>query len=477
MWTIKELEGNIVSFEIGDPFPRVIQLKKEDFQLDISGDEVIIFNSSGPYDFFNVRFRLRTFVVAEVVDKDGGEIDEFLSAQDLYDALEAIWVVYPDKSSVATGWSTEWTFDLERYMEAHTALGDIEIIINGTGAKPGGSVLSWITMDGTKSLLFVDNGISYTLGGDITENGEVLAAGTYLISALWGNDSVSISVTLASERGILASIGAPKLLSAVIENATPNQVDYTFDEVVTITTAGWSMSASGGAVTIDSVVSGSGTTTPKLGLSRSIANGETVTISYNPATGNTTDEDGNKLTEISGAEVTNSVEAVEEFEYITWGSLTDATYDDGTKTVTGSSSDGNGLGLPDFNGADGSEVRWDIPNPSTNSDTAVCALRSDQTTGSWTARNGTVKHSIYHSVGKIYTSLNGVHPNSNINVTAGSIFSLLRSGSNLIYRYSTDGGENWTTIRTETYISGAVYFACYVIGSGKFVKNARVKNA
>jgi hypothetical protein len=98
MWTIKELEGNIVSFEIGDPFPRVIQLKKEDFQLDISGDEVIIFNSSGPYDFFNVRFRLRTFVVAAVVDKDGGEIDEFLSAQDLYDALEAIWVVYPDES-------------------------------------------------------------------------------------------------------------------------------------------------------------------------------------------------------------------------------------------------------------------------------------------------------------------------------------------------------------------------------------------
>jgi hypothetical protein len=73
------------------------------------------------------------------------------------------------------------------------------------------------------------------------------------------------------------------------------------------------MSATGGAVTIDSVVSGSGTTTPKLGLSRSIANGETVTISYNPATGATTDVSGNELAEIAGAAVTNNVEAESAF--------------------------------------------------------------------------------------------------------------------------------------------------------------------
>ena len=69
------------------------------------------------------------------------------------------------------------------------------------------------------------------------------------------------------------------------------------------------MSATGGAVTISSVVSGSGTTTPKLGLSRSIANGETVTISYNPATGNTTDANSNELAAITDQAVTNNVAA------------------------------------------------------------------------------------------------------------------------------------------------------------------------
>jgi hypothetical protein len=97
------------------------------------------------------------------------------------------------------------------------------------------------------------------------------------------------------------------------ERNAESQLDLTFDEATTITTAGWSMSATGGAVTISSVVSGSGTTTPKLGLSRSIANGETVTISYDPATGATTDGSGNELAAITNQAVTNNVAGKQQY--------------------------------------------------------------------------------------------------------------------------------------------------------------------
>jgi hypothetical protein len=129
-----------------------------------------------------------------------------------------------------------------------------------------------------------------------------------------------------------------------IENATPNQADAVFDEATTITTAGWSMSATGGAVTIDSVVSGSGTTTPKLGLSRSIANGETVTVSYNPATGATTDANGNELAEITEGDpfaVTNNVEASVSLEDVVWEDLVNTQVENTDELHKSGGSDGS----------------------------------------------------------------------------------------------------------------------------------------
>lgn len=107
--------------------------------------------------------------------------------------------------------------------------------------------------------------------------------------------------------GDIADISAPVLSSAVVQHLTPSVLNLSFNEATTITTTGWTLSASGGAVTVSSVASGSGTSAPTLQLSRSIATGETVTVSYDPALGATTDASGNELSNISGQSVTNNV--------------------------------------------------------------------------------------------------------------------------------------------------------------------------
>jgi hypothetical protein len=100
---------------------------------------------------------------------------------------------------------------------------------------------------------------------------------------------------------------APTILKKLITYNPDNVLQLTFDEAVNITTAGWSIATDGASLSISSVLSGNGTTTPKFQLSRSVLGTETITISYNPATGNTQDAAGNELASISNTPVTNLV--------------------------------------------------------------------------------------------------------------------------------------------------------------------------
>lgn len=89
-----------------------------------------------------------------------------------------------------------------------------------------------------------------------------------------------------------------ELTAASITGGT-DDITLTFDNPVTITTAGWTLTASGGAVTVSSVVSGSGTNSVVFDLSRNITAGEDVTIDYDPVTGATVSSTGNELAIIS----------------------------------------------------------------------------------------------------------------------------------------------------------------------------------
>lgn len=77
-----------------------------------------------------------------------------------------------------------------------------------------------------------------------------------------------------------------------------DDLNLTFSSAVNIPTSGWSLTASGGAVTVTGV-SNSGTATPIFTTSRNITAGETMTISYDPSTGATTSLTGTEIALIS----------------------------------------------------------------------------------------------------------------------------------------------------------------------------------
>lgn len=108
-------------------------------------------------------------------------------------------------------------------------------------------------------------------------------AGANPIQDAAGNDAANLS-----GEAVTNNITAPPtIISFTIENATDSVLDIVASEAINITTAGWNIDTDGAALSISSVSSGSGTTTPKLQLSRSVLGTETLNVDYNPATGNT----------------------------------------------------------------------------------------------------------------------------------------------------------------------------------------------
>jgi hypothetical protein len=108
MWTITELQGNLVEFVIGGNFPRAEVLPKASYSVAIIGRDVVIANGTNPAI---VEYRLRPPVVAKVVSVNGTEVTSFATLSDLKDALDAIWVIRSDSGG---GFPAEYEFvDLE----------------------------------------------------------------------------------------------------------------------------------------------------------------------------------------------------------------------------------------------------------------------------------------------------------------------------------------------------------------------------
>lgn len=130
-------------------------------------------------------------------------------------------------------------------------------------------------------------------------------------ASLVGQESnINTAIQLWNAARASAPGSPPNLLSAVIEDAEDDRLQLEFSEAVDITTAGWSVSTDGDALSISSVT-GSGTTTPYFTLSRSVLSTETITISYDPDTGATEGSVSEiEIEEIIDFEVDNNVAGI-----------------------------------------------------------------------------------------------------------------------------------------------------------------------
>lgn len=165
-----------------------------------------------------------------------------------------------------------------------TITEDIPLSLSGSSQTADSYIFITTIPDGTHHVSFPGNWI--------IKSGEFDPTKTQRIELYY--DGLSVYVDVFNSTAIII----PSLVTAIMDEGT-DDLTLTFDNAVTITTSGWSVTASGGAATVSSVVSGSGTPVVVFDLSRNITSGEMMTVSYNPSTGNTVSSTGNELEVIS----------------------------------------------------------------------------------------------------------------------------------------------------------------------------------
>lgn len=189
----------------------------------------------------------------------------------------------------------ELTFDIYHRIRTLTVDADIEI---GLASSPVSNTFETLitTGDGDHELTFDPD---ITLLGDTWDNSKVQC-----IDFRYINGTVLAVIQSLSDVEFPPTFTSATMTGSETGTQT---LDLVFNVAVNITTAGWSVAASGGAVTVSSVSSGSGTTAPKLTLSRAIGSTETLTVSYDHSTGATVATSGGvELGTVTTEAVTNN---------------------------------------------------------------------------------------------------------------------------------------------------------------------------
>jgi len=168
------------------------------------------------------------------------------------------------------------------------------------------------TLSGTTSTTFdsISGSGTNTITGVLSDN--VIASETVLLSYSESSgdivdptlDALADITDQAVTNNTIEKI-PPEIQSVLVNDANPNDIVITFSETVTGTNLGFTLSGTT-STTFDSI-SGSGTDTITGILASSVAQGETVLLSYVEVTGDIVDSVSNALEDITDQAVTNTV--------------------------------------------------------------------------------------------------------------------------------------------------------------------------
>lgn len=367
--------------------------------------------------------------------------------------------------TVITEVTQELTFGSNQVMginDRDNQSGSYSFTLAGSGNTPGYVIQVYIQANGSGTFTFSSDFV--ILNSSVLSGGVLTNDVTYLFSFLYDGDKVLVNVVETNAAPV--DVTPPTLSSATIQDSTDNTLDLVFDQAVNITTAGWSISTDGAALSISAVASGSGTTTPKFTLSRSILSTETITISYDSSTGNTADEAGNELADITNRAVTNNVVDLENIVWTAGGanavistnnldsssaSPWDQSYARATKTLP-ISTDGN--------------VQAAIQSTSIG-----CILGFDASP-TITAFNAFDYSVFVAPTGNYFTFVGATSTDSGIAWANGDLYRIRRESGNIIAEYYRGG--SWSTIRNFSVSQTGLY---YVHGFARDSTNDGVKDA
>jgi len=161
-------------------------------------------------------------------------------------------------------------------------------------------------------------------------------------------------------------------------------------------------------------------------------------------------------------------------EAVVWTNLTSAT-NDGGGTITSTSTNGRGVGTKYIpSGEDGYvEFRF-ATGAAPNSEQCVIGLDS---TGSSSEAFTGFSFGVYGNLTpKLYTAEEGTLTDSGIGLTDDDILRLELSSGNIIWKRSTDGGSNFTTIKTETAAAADYYVKCDLLPNNASLFDCKILN-
>jgi len=183
--------------------------------------------------------------------------------------------------------SGELTFDEDQKSYTKTVSADLPLTLAASGNLAFSRIYLTATGDGTHVITFPTTWrVTGTYVASSVNTLEMFYDGTYVfVTIRQGEDIIEVTLTLAE-----------------VTESTTNAINLTFSNAVNIDISGWSIGATDPVTILG--VTGSGTAIPVFSISRDIIAGETVTISYAPASGNTASLTGNELETISAQSVT-----------------------------------------------------------------------------------------------------------------------------------------------------------------------------
>lgn len=252
---------------------------------------------------------------------------------------------------------------------------------------------------------------------------------------------------------------APTLVSAVVNNSTPNQVTLLFSKVVTVSSyVGFFIPTR----TIQSI-SGNGTNTLTLTLAADVGFGDELNLNYDAATGNVEDLDGNDLATITAFAITNNIISSEFF-----ANLVNASQSDNNLTSTAASA--QAVMTQKLVKASGGSVKMVVSGSSNY--TAVLGVMA---TGG-IATSGELNLGVYiNGSGVIKAKVIGGDVGSE-NYPGGSLYMRLRWDGSVVYAEHSTDDISYTLITTWAYTGDDLYPKAWISQAGKTLANVTITN-
>jgi hypothetical protein len=113
-------------------------------------------------------------------------------------------------------------------------------------------------------------------------------------------------------------------------------------------------------------------------------------------------------------------------------------------------------------------VQWPLVVGSSPPETGLVGL---ETTSTHTGKFETLAHSITNYLSRYHIFRSGTPTDTGVTASPGDLVRIRRSGTTLTYEKSSNGGGSWTSLGTDTGVSGNLYVHALLRSPGNQISN------